>query len=153
VARLRRQRPAILRSPLVLLIAAAGVAAWYLQSRETPPSGLPTIAVLPLANLSGDPEQEYFSDGITEDIITALTRFPGLRVLGRNTTFAHKGRDIDTQELGRRLGVRYLLEGASGAPAIGSGSVSSWWRPPRRSLFEQNATTGTPSDLFAIRMT
>jgi len=70
------------------------------------------IAVLPFVNLSGDPKQEYFSDGLTEDIMTELARARDLRVLARNTTFQYKGRTIDVMKLGRELGVRYVLEGS-----------------------------------------
>jgi TolB-like protein/Flp pilus assembly protein TadD len=72
----------------------------------------PSIAVLPFGNMSGDPEQEYFSDGITEDIITALSRLRWLFVIARNSTFAYKGRAVDIKRVGRELGVRYVLEGS-----------------------------------------
>jgi adenylate cyclase len=72
----------------------------------------PSIAVLPFHNMSGDPEQEYFADGIVEDIITALSRFKSLFVIARNSSFTFKGRAVDIKEVGRRLGVRYVLEGS-----------------------------------------
>ena len=72
----------------------------------------PAIAVLPFVNLSGDPKQEYFSDGLTEDIMTELSRARDLRVLARNTTFQYKGKAVDVPKLGRELGVRYVLEGS-----------------------------------------
>jgi TolB-like protein/class 3 adenylate cyclase len=72
----------------------------------------PTIAVLPFQNMSGDPEQEYFADGIVEDITTALLRIGGLTVVARNSAFAYKGRAVDVKQAGRELGVRYLLEGS-----------------------------------------
>jgi TolB-like protein/class 3 adenylate cyclase len=72
----------------------------------------PSIAVLPFENLSGDREQEYFADGMVEEIITALSRFRGLFVIARNSSFAYKGRAIDVKQIGRELGVRYILEGS-----------------------------------------
>ena len=72
----------------------------------------PSIAVLPFANMSGDPEQEYFADGMVEEITTALSRFKGLFVIARNSSFTFKGKAVDIKEVGRRLGVRYVLEGA-----------------------------------------
>jgi adenylate cyclase len=72
----------------------------------------PSIAVLPFDNLSGDREQEYFADGIVEEIITALSRFRGLFVIARNSSFAYKGRAVDVKQIGRELGVRYVLEGS-----------------------------------------
>ena len=72
----------------------------------------PSIAVLPFNNLSGDPDQEYFADGMTEDIITALSRFRSLFVIARNSTFAYKGKSLDVREVARDLGVRYILEGS-----------------------------------------
>jgi adenylate cyclase len=72
----------------------------------------PSIAVLPFENMSGDPEQEYFADGMVEEIITALSRFKLLFVIARNSSFAFKGRAVDVKEVGRRLGVRYVLEGS-----------------------------------------
>jgi len=72
----------------------------------------PSIAVLPFQNMSGDPEQEYFADGIVEDIITALSRFRQLFVIARNSSFVHKGRAVDVKQVGRELGVRYVLEGS-----------------------------------------
>jgi adenylate cyclase len=72
----------------------------------------PSIAVLPFANMSGDPEQEYFADGITEDVITALSRYPSLFVIARNSCFTYKGRAVDVKQVGRELGVRYVLEGS-----------------------------------------
>ena len=72
----------------------------------------PSIAVLPFANMSGDAEQEYFADGITEDITTALSRIPSMFVIARNSSFAYKGKAIDIRQIGRELGVRYVLEGS-----------------------------------------
>ena len=72
----------------------------------------PSIAVLPFANLSGAPEQEYFADGIVEDIITELSRMRWLFVIARNSSFTYKGRAVDVKQVGRELGVRYILEGS-----------------------------------------
>jgi TolB-like protein/Flp pilus assembly protein TadD len=72
----------------------------------------PSIAVLPFTNMSGDPEQEYFSDGITEDIITALSRLRWFFVIARNSTFVYKGQAVNVKQVGRDLGVRYVLEGS-----------------------------------------
>jgi TolB-like protein/Flp pilus assembly protein TadD len=72
----------------------------------------PSIAVLPFTNMSGDPEQEYFADGISEDIITALSRVSRLSVIARNSSFTYKGRAVDVRQVGRELGVRYVLEGS-----------------------------------------
>ncbi len=72
----------------------------------------PSIAVLPFENLSGDPEQEYFADGIVEEIITALSRLRWLFVIARNSSFTYKGRAVDVKQIGRELGVRYVLEGS-----------------------------------------
>jgi adenylate cyclase len=72
----------------------------------------PSIAVLPFANLSGDPEQEYFADGMVEEIITALSRIKWLFVIARNSSFAYKGQAVDVKQVGRELGVRYVLEGS-----------------------------------------
>jgi adenylate cyclase len=81
---------------------------------ESPPPlpDKPSIAVLPFANLSADPEQEYFADGMVEEIITALSRFRWLFVIARNSSFTFKGKAVDVKEVGRRLGVRYVLEGS-----------------------------------------
>ena len=72
----------------------------------------PSIAVMPFANMSGDPEQDYFADGMVEEIITALSRIRWLFVIARNSTFTYKGQAIDVKQVGRELGVRYLLEGS-----------------------------------------
>ena len=72
----------------------------------------PSIAVLPFANMSGDPDQEYFADGMVEDIITSLSRFKSLFVIARNSSFTYKGRAVDIKQVGRELGVRYVLEGS-----------------------------------------
>ena len=89
------------------------------QTAETPSAApalslpdRPSIAVLPFANLSGDPEQEYFVDGVVEDIITGLSRIKWLFVIARNSSFAYKGKSPDIRQVGRELGVRYVLEGS-----------------------------------------
>jgi adenylate cyclase len=81
---------------------------------ESPPPlpDKPSIAVLPFQNMSGDPEQEYFADGMVEEIITALSRFKWLFVIARNSSFTFTGKGVDVKEVGRRLGVRYVLEGS-----------------------------------------
>ena len=87
---------------------AAGVAA---NSPLTLPDK-PSIAVLPFQNMSGDPEQEYFADGMVEEIITALSRIRWLFVIARNSSFTYKGQSVDVKQIGRELGVRYVLEGS-----------------------------------------
>jgi adenylate cyclase len=72
----------------------------------------PSIAVLPFANMSGDSEQEYFADGMVEEIITALSRIRWLFVIARNSSFTYKGQTVDVKQIGRELGVRYVLEGS-----------------------------------------
>ena len=72
----------------------------------------PSVAVLAFANMSSDPEQDFFADGIAEDIITALSRYPSLFVIARNSSFTYKGRAVDVKQVGRELGVRYVLEGS-----------------------------------------
>ena len=82
---------------------------------DAPPLALPdkpSIAVLPFENLSGDPKQEYFADGVSEDIITELSRFSDLFVIARNSSFKYKGKAVDVRQVGRDLGVRYALEGS-----------------------------------------
>jgi adenylate cyclase len=81
------------------------------RPRLLPPTDMPSIAVLPFQNLGGDPEQEYLADGLVEDIIVALSRVKSFFVIARNSSFTYKGRAIDVREVGRELGVRYVLEG------------------------------------------
>jgi adenylate cyclase len=80
-------------------------------SRRCPPDK-PSIAVLPFANMSGDREQEYFAVGMVEEIITALSRIRWLFVTARNSSFTYKGQSVDLKQIGRELGVRYVLEGS-----------------------------------------
>jgi TolB-like protein/class 3 adenylate cyclase/tetratricopeptide (TPR) repeat protein len=81
------------------------------KSAQAPPRPTLSIVVLPFANLSGDPDQEYFVDGITEDLIADVSRFPGSFVVARNTAFTYKGQPVDARQVGHDLGVRYVLEG------------------------------------------
>jgi TolB-like protein/class 3 adenylate cyclase len=91
---------------------AAARSSGEIATKSLPLPNKPSIAVLPFQNMSGDPEQEYFADGMVEDIITALSRFGELFVIARNSSFAYKGKAIDIRQVGRELGVRYVLEGS-----------------------------------------
>jgi adenylate cyclase len=93
-------------------LVAPGEAATQQPKPELSLPNKPSIAVLPFANLNGDPQQDYFSDGITEDITTELSRFSELLVIGRNSAFQYKGKAVDLRQVGRELGARYLLEGS-----------------------------------------
>ena len=110
---------------VVLVLGVATLAIWnlYLRSALSPEKGTPvkkasiavsekpSIAVLPFKNLSGNPEQEYFSDGITNDIITDLSKFSELSVIGSNTVFTYKNKSVKVKDVSRELGIRYVLEG------------------------------------------
>ncbi len=107
----------------VVLVIGAGVIAWWQpwQPREEPASlermafplpDKPSIAVLPFDNMSGDPEQEYFADGMVDDLITDLSKISGLFVIARNSTFTYKGKPVKVQQVAEELGVRYVLEGS-----------------------------------------
>jgi adenylate cyclase len=113
----------VLAAIIALLIAGGGIGFWLKPwapeldpasaQRTTPPlPGKPSIAVLPFDNISDDPEQEYFADGMTDDLITDLSKVSGLFVIARNSVFTYKGRAVNVQEVGRDLGVRYVLEGS-----------------------------------------
>ena len=128
----RRQRAAIraglLASAVLALLVAAGAVWWLWSSQRSAPRPLQTesttapvkpysaprlsIVVLPFANLSNDPQQEYFADAITEDLTTDIAGIQGSLVIARNTAFTYKGKPIDAKQIGRELGVRYLLEGS-----------------------------------------
>jgi adenylate cyclase len=115
------RRPALALLAL-LLLAAAGAGLWQFQPRDgggpapatdiATPADKPSIAVLPFTNMSNDTEQEYFSDGVTDDLITDLSRISGLFVIARNTVFTYKGRAVNVTQVARELGVRYVLEGS-----------------------------------------
>ena len=106
----------------------------------------PSIAVLAFQNMSGDPEQEHFADGIAEDIVTALSKSRWLFVIARNSSFAYKGRPVDIKQIGRELGVRFVLEGS--VRKAGS-RVNS----PHSSSRRQPAPTSGRSDMTAISLT
>jgi TolB-like protein/class 3 adenylate cyclase len=93
-------------------VATGGVSATAPEKPALPLPDKPSIAVLPFANMSGDPEQEYFADGMVEEIITALSRIRWLFVIARNSSFTYKGQAVDVKQVGRELGVRYVLEGS-----------------------------------------
>jgi adenylate cyclase len=100
------------RSATVASTSAAATPSQLDPGEPLPLPDKPSIAVLPFQNMSGDPEQEYFADGIVEDIITALSRFKSFFVIARNSSFTDKGRAVDIRQVGRELGVRYVLEGS-----------------------------------------
>jgi adenylate cyclase len=118
------QRKTVLVGALAVIVAIIGVGVWNIYFRATPiePASLdkmafplpekPSIAVLPFDNLSGDPDQEFIADGMTENIITALSYIPEIFVIARNSTFTYKGKAVKAQEVAEDLGVRYILEGS-----------------------------------------
>ena len=121
----RISRRTAIAAIIILIIVAGGLAGWnfYLhQSKRVEAANLdkmafplpdkPSIAVLPFTNMSGDPEQEYFSDGITEDLITDLSKINKLFVIARNSVFTYKGKSVKISKVAEELGVRYVLEGS-----------------------------------------
>jgi adenylate cyclase len=104
--------PLALGFAALLILVAAG--AWYFLGANRPAQAAHlSIVVLPFANLSGDPAQDYFADGITENLTTELSRIHDSFVIARNTAFAYKGKPIDAKQIGKELGVRYVLEGSA----------------------------------------
>jgi TolB-like protein/class 3 adenylate cyclase/Tfp pilus assembly protein PilF len=115
--------PAVVAAVAVVVAIAAGAAAWWrpwepriepasIERMALPLPDKPSIAVLPFVNMSGDPKQEAFSDGITDDLITELSQVSGLFVISRNSTFVYKGKIVTPKQVSEELGVRYVLEGS-----------------------------------------
>ena len=118
-----RRMPILVKAGvIILLVIAVGIWQFYLSRHSVEPASIdkmayplpdkPSIAVLPFDNLSGDPEQEYFSDGITDDLITDLSKISSLFVVARNSSFIYKGQPVKIQKVAEELGVRYVLEGS-----------------------------------------
>jgi TolB-like protein/class 3 adenylate cyclase/tetratricopeptide (TPR) repeat protein len=126
----KEEKPAILRrwpflvgvAAVIMLVVAAGIWQLYMRRPSIEPASVekmafpmpdkPSIAVLPFTNMSEDPKQEYFADGMTEDLITDLSQISGLFVIARNSTFAYKGKSTKIRQVAEELGVRYILEGS-----------------------------------------
>ena len=121
----RISRRAAITAIIILIVVAGGLAGWnlYLHQSQTkevaeldkiafPLPEKPSIAVLPFTNMSGNPEQEYFSDGITEDLITDLSKINNLFIIARNSTFTYKHKSVKINQVAEELGVRYVLEGS-----------------------------------------
>ncbi len=112
------RRRTFLFAAAAILVVFLAAGAWFMWQHRAIPSGnialpeRPSIAVLPFENMGGDPEQSYFADGMTEDLITDLSKVAGLFVIARNSTFAYKGKPKDIREVAKTLGVRYVLEGS-----------------------------------------
>ena len=106
----------------------------------------PSLAVLPFTNMSGDPQQEYFADGVVEDIITGLARIKWLFVVARNSSFIYKGQSVSVKKVGRELGVRYVLEGSARKRDPVCASPANWSRP--KPEFTMGRTICRPLDDF-----
>jgi len=126
--------------------------------KEARPSGptlalpdRPSIAVLPFPNLSGEPDQEYFADGIVEEIITALSRFRQLFVIARNSSFTYKGRAVDVKQVGRELGVRYVLEGSVRRAANRIRITAQLIDAQTGAHLWADRFDGTPDDIFDLQ--
>jgi TolB-like protein/Tfp pilus assembly protein PilF len=111
----------------------------------------PSIAVLAFQNMSGDPEQDYFADGVVEEIITALSRFRQLFVIARNSSFTYKGRAIDVKQIGRELGVRYVLEGSVRRAANRVRITAQLIDAKTGGHLWANRFDGTPEDIFDLQ--
>src|SRR5204863_8589792 len=111
----------------------------------------PSIAVLPFQNMSGDPEQEYFADGMVEEIITALSRMRWLFVIARNSSFTYKGRATDVKQIGRDLGVRYVLEGSVRRAANRVRITAQLIDAKTDGHLWANRFDGTPEDIFDLQ--
>jgi class 3 adenylate cyclase/TolB-like protein len=109
--RFRRSRAAVAATAAGLVIAAAGTV-WLLAARPESPSGPPTVAVLPLNNMNGDPALDYFANGITENLIASLARSPQIRVVARTSSDRYRDASLDIRDIGEELGARYILEGS-----------------------------------------
>ena len=158
----KRRVLAIGAAAIVAIVVAAGIV-WKVQKPATenpsstadPALAMPTgpaIAVLPFTNMSGDPKEDYFSDGLTEDIITGLSRFHDFYVIARNSTFRYKGRAVDVREVGRDLGVKFVLEGSVRRSAdrirvtaqlLDATNGTHLWAES----YDRNLTTGTIFDI------
>ena len=115
VASKRRMGSASLAAAIAALLLLAVAGGWYILNGRAPKpveAAHLSIVVLPFANLSGDPAQDYFADGVTENLTTELSRIRDSFVIARNTAFTFKGRNVDAKEIGKELGVRYVLEGS-----------------------------------------
>lgn len=119
----------------------APVVAKDLVASDPSSSGRPSIAVLPFANMSGDPEQEYFADGVVEEIITALSRMRWLSVIARNSSFTYKGKNVDVKQIGRELKVRYVLEGSVRKSGVASASLANLSIPLQEHIFGPTGST------------
>ena len=111
----RRFSSALLAAAIAALVLLAAVGGWFLlggRLMKPAQAGHLSLVALPFANLSGDPSQDYFADGVTENLTTQLSRIKGSFVIARNTAFTYKGKSIDAKEIGKQLGVRYVLEGS-----------------------------------------
>jgi TolB-like protein/class 3 adenylate cyclase len=118
----RRWLMPAMAAAVLVIIAAGGLAVWRPWAPTVEPASVermasalpdkPSIAVLPFTNISDDPGQEYFADGMSEDLITDLSKISGLLVIARNSTFAYKGKSVDLRQVAKELGVRYVLEGS-----------------------------------------
>ena len=154
----RRRRIAMAAVALaVIAVVVFGMLGWQSKQPNKPEARIvfssdkPSIAVLPFDNMSGDPEQEYFADGITEDLTTDLSRISGLFVIARNSSFSYKGRAVDVRTVSNELGVRYVLEGSvrrsgdqiriNAQLADGSNGVQLW----------AERFDGTLADVFALQ--
>jgi adenylate cyclase len=124
-AKPRKWQKMALIATAILIVIIAAVAIWKLYIKPTPPTEVaskermvfplpdkPSIAVLPFANMSGNPEQEYFCDGLTEEIINSLSKIQHIIVIARNSTFTYKGKSVKVQQVAEEMGVRYVLEGS-----------------------------------------
>lgn len=117
-----RVKPVVIVCLLILIVGAGGIAWWQpwtnggdtasIENMRFPLPDRPSVAVLPFTNMSDDRDQEYFADGITEDIITDLSKVSGLFVIARNSTFTYKGQAVNVRQVAEELGVRYVLEGS-----------------------------------------
>jgi TolB-like protein/Tfp pilus assembly protein PilF len=149
-------RPVIEPLPVVgsLSVESEGslpVEARSLPADPPPVPETPSIVVLPFQNLSADPEQEYFSDGIVEEITTALSRFRSLFVISRNSAFTYKGRAVDVRQVGRELGVRYLLEGSVRKAANRVRITGQLIEAESAAHLWADRFDGTPEDIFDLQ--
>ena len=145
--------PAI-AAALVVAVLAAGAYVWHagfasrLQGLSVAEDKLATaprlsIVVLPFENLTGDPDQQFFADGIVDDLTTDLSHLPESFVIARGTAFTYKGKSVDAKQIGRELGVRYMLEGSVAASAKTSPSTPNWSRPRPARMSGPSGSTGS----------